>query len=635
MIANLFGGLYYDLAVMLWPTDTWPSKLGRELFYTMTGNTGYTAGVMNELLHDPAMGPIGSIVAARLFRDHNPALALQLARRALDRGTAENFRQDWRLLLNKEMKAGDIVQQLVRVLGRMSESEATALLHGLPETEAGLLRRVHTAVRENPNQPLETLLEPVLDAWWNTHIRPTLESRIGAIMAGEQGRDPVIEAFTVNGLPISRKFWNLASREPQRFAFVPPPTGTGKSSANTRARDMLVRLTLLDFDLRSRGHAIADEFLNQKLVAEIRAGGDGDKFASALTKAGLTLGDFREIIRLRCIAEAAHEEIGAKVAPPTAAEIRRALAEPQPPIAERRTIRAIGFPPSPNAAEFARQLRGQLSADATFDQTWKRYSNDPSGVRTFQMPKVLRSDVQPAIADAAFVLEPGAVSSIVESEGWNYLLSVVAIHMGDSPEEQQARAVELARERKRDAAMRAHLTRLRRAAIVQTLQNPGPGADNSVLPAKGARIEVESLTAVKSAKMDVFSQPMDRWGGGKRWSGGKQAHCTSAPEGWVEWEFVAAADGDYSLDLLATRAGNFCQVQVSVDGKNLGAVLEFYGPAVHPTGAVHLGNVYLKAGAHTFRCTVAGQHRSSTAYQFGIDALDLIPTSSINTEKNR
>ena len=121
---------------------------------------------------------------------------------------------------------------------------------------------------------------------------------------------------------------------------------------------------------------------------------------------------------------------------------------------------------------------------------------------------------------------------------------------------------------------------------------------------------------------------MDPWSGGKRWSGGRQAHCTSAPEGWVEWGFVAPTDGDYTLEVFATRAGNFCQVQPSVDGKHIGGVLEFYGPAVNPTGAVRLGTVSLKAGTHTFRCTVAGQHRSSSSYQFGMDALNLMPVTS-------
>jgi len=86
-----------------------------------------------------------------------------------------------------------------------------------------------------------------------------------------------------------------------------------------------------------------------------------------------------------------------------------------------------------------------------------------------------------------------------------------------------------------------------------------------------------------------------------------------------------AQAGRYQLNAYLTYGPNYGQVQISLDGTNLGDPLDFYSPTVLPSGPVLLGTFDLAYGDHTLAFQVLSKNDSSPSYKFGLDGFSLIP----------
>jgi parvulin-like peptidyl-prolyl isomerase len=65
----------------------------------------------------------------------------------------------------------------------------------------------------------------------------------------------------------------------------------------------------------------------------------------------------------------------------------------------------------------AREARDELRAGVSFADVVKKYSDEPGGdARAGSLGSIERKDVVPAFADAAFGLQPGEISDVVETE---------------------------------------------------------------------------------------------------------------------------------------------------------------------------------------------------------------------------
>jgi hypothetical protein len=312
------------------------------------------------------------------------------------------------------------------------------------------------------------------------------------------------------------------------------------------------------------------------------------------------------------------------LAPPSAAEIQQA-SRTLPPAEESRTLQAIAVPKASRAT--ADQIRSQADNDATFEKIWAQHDNkDPALPRRIVLADVTRRDLaSKELADAAFALEVGAISPVIESGDTCYILHLVSRNAHDSPAERRERARDAAVARKADAAVLAHVDRLRSEAIVRTLTDPARTVSNSAPPKEGTRIEFESLKMIRSFRTRVVPSTMTQKDADPRLSGRRTVFCTSDAEGWAEWHITAPEEGNFRLVLLAVRGGHHAQVQIAVDGKNLGRPLELHAASPQPSGPLTVGEVRLAAGPHVLRISVAGKHPSSTAYHFSLDAIDLIP----------
>jgi hypothetical protein len=118
-------------------------------------------------------------------------------------------------------------------------------------------------------------------------------------------------------------------------------------------------------------------------------------------------------------------------------------------------------------------------------------------------------------------------------------------------------------------------------------------------------------------------QDMKVFGGG-RWSGDSQVWFRpSAPNAYFELVAPVKEVGTYTLTGYFTKAVDYGQVQVSVDGKNVGPVFDGFNEGVIPSGPVVFGTVDLTAGRHVVRFTVTGKNAKSIGYMVGVDALSL------------
>ncbi|MBW2535883.1 MAG: hypothetical protein JRI55_30600, partial [Deltaproteobacteria bacterium] len=129
-------------------------------------------------------------------------------------------------------------------------------------------------------------------------------------------------------------------------------------------------------------------------------------------------------------------------------------------------------------------------------------------------------------------------------------------------------------------------------------------------------LELEAMPAVgpRGCRHQSMTTFLDR-----RWSGDAQQFCEQPSR----FRFVVERTGRYRLRLFATRAPDFGQLQVTLDGEPLGGSYEAWAPVVLPSGPIALGEKELGRGAHTIGFRTVGRHPKSSADKYGVDALEL------------
>jgi len=152
-----------------------------------------------------------------------------------------------------------------------------------------------------------------------------------------------------------------------------------------------------------------------------------------------------------------------------------------------------------------------------------------------------------------------------------------------------------------------------------------------VLPAHvpGA-IEAEGLVgAARVTAGRVQGQDMAAWeGDSSGWSGGAQLWWVEArPGARLTLPLRAPNAGTYEIVGRFTRAPDYGDVRLSVNGRALAPVVRGYAPAVEATGPVSLGRAPLRAGGNALVVEIVGKdpraHGYSDGYLVGIDAFEL------------
>ena len=120
---------------------------------------------------------------------------------------------------------------------------------------------------------------------------------------------------------------------------------------------------------------------------------------------------------------------------------------------------------------------------------------------------------------------------------------------------------------------------------------------------------------------------MKNFAGGK-WSGNSQLFWRGGGVGdTLEFELNAPAAADYTLESVFTVAPDYAIVQLSLDGRDLGAPIDLYDfSKVATTGVLSHALGKLNAGQHKFAVRITGANPRAAQMRFvGLDYVKLVP----------
>ena len=139
---------------------------------------------------------------------------------------------------------------------------------------------------------------------------------------------------------------------------------------------------------------------------------------------------------------------------------------------------------------------------------------------------------------------------------------------------------------------------------------------------KGA-LEGERMKVLSKTGGIAREQEMSAFDG--QWSQGSHLLWTRAKPGdRLELALPVQEAGRYKLVAAMTKARDYGIGQLSLDGKKLGDPIDFFNPAVIPTGPIDLGVVELSAGEHKFAIEITGANEKAVkAHMIGLDYLKL------------
>jgi hypothetical protein len=160
------------------PEGSWLHRLFLAMTLQLAGHNERADAELKTVFEDEHTGPVACwIIAQSLARLGNPA-ARTFAIEGFVRRSAEDFRNDYRVLLRGDSSAARWTASFLKPLTVLDPTDVDALAAVLPEPDAAFLRRACAAMKQGGNKPLDEVLGPALDQWW----KAAMKERIGALL---------------------------------------------------------------------------------------------------------------------------------------------------------------------------------------------------------------------------------------------------------------------------------------------------------------------------------------------------------------------------------------------------------------------------------------------------------------------
>lgn len=155
---------------------------------------------------------------------------------------------------------------------------------------------------------------------------------------------------------------------------------------------------------------------------------------------------------------------------------------------------------------------------------------------------------------------------------------------------------------------------------------PGPAGQPGA-NAKSASIIAEFETLPISEATRVNASPQDMLG--FSWYGFSQhaqLYCRAEKNATLSFKLDVPREGWYDVIVYATLAPDYGQVQAMIAGRRVGQPFDLWADSiVLPSGPISLGRQRLTKGTHEVSFTVIAKHPLASAFNFGLDAIELRP----------
>ena len=110
------------------------------------------------------------------------------------------------------------------------------------------------------------------------------------------------------------------------------------------------------------------------------------------------------------------------------------------------------------------------------------------------------------------------------------------------------------------------------------------------------------------------------------WSGLAQLFWREGKPGdFLELAVPVQKADDYSLEIQITKARDYANLQIWLDGQRIGQEIDAYSPNVIASGPLPQGVFHLEPGTHVIKFEIIGKNALSSNYYAGLDYILLKP----------
>ena len=293
-------------------------------------------------------------------------------------------------------------------------------------------------------------------------------------------------AAVVQGKPITRSEVRdniKATEQIIMYQFRDDPVRMNKELTELRstALDALIDRELVLIEFAKVGGAIKAQYIDDDINSIIRESfkGDRDAMVTELAKAGMSMKKFRDLREKMIIANAMRAKQGGEQTPPTPQEVEDYYKKNVDKwrVGDQIKISTITIPKfSGDAAstpesqkKLAGEVRSKILNGADFATTARAYSQDSRAEFGGAWEWMARTELMPAIANAAMDLKVGGISPILEQETSYIIVGCDAKKLGEAPSIEKMRPdlQKMINQEKSKKAIDEWMERLRKKAVIR------------------------------------------------------------------------------------------------------------------------------------------------------------------------
>ena len=192
-----FSAVIFKWCNDLFPQRSWPWTIAREAVFVFGGMGRYTTMELQRIYESKETGPIGCLATGNLLNiikwpqwPH----ARAFADRGLERLSAGDFRNDWRLLIEGESVLAQCLVRTAEAFRDLDDEDIEALVLLLPPERATFVRNSVRLLREGKGKPVGEVLRPALDEYWEKVLKKRVEAALRKLAIKASRRRPPIQA---------------------------------------------------------------------------------------------------------------------------------------------------------------------------------------------------------------------------------------------------------------------------------------------------------------------------------------------------------------------------------------------------------------------------------------------------------